>query len=542
MNNIINLTKIFLITSFNRNGNRKNKKTGRVLLYAFLFIYLIGIFSYLSYELIISLKAINQETSFVGLILMTIISLIMLSTVVSVINVLYFSDDNRFILPLPVKPYEVLFAKMNTLLIYVYFEELIIGLVPLLMYGYLTNQSIIYYFLLLLVLLVLPLIPLLIASMLVIVIMALLKGIKNKSLVQLVTTTIAIILSLSISMFSSSMSSNEDVMILIAKAGAVLEIYKKAFFTMPLAINTLIDYNLLSLLLLIVVSVFCYIIVCLSTHKLYYRGMLGSLYSSSGISNRKINEKDAYKSRGLLFTYVMKELRVYLRKPTFFVQLILPTLILAPFMIGIMYFSVASQSADEINMVMELFFMNKEFEGYIISGLIIASMFFTMYCTMPSIAISKDGHDAYIMKYIPVAFYKQVIYKMIPDILLCILPYLISGTLLVILFKTPLKFVLLCLPVVIVYSIAHSFIILTDLRKPKIEWTSEIYIVKNNFRTLFTLVFGAINISLVVMLTFVLKVDKWILIVGLLILYCVIDYLLFRYIRKKDIRLADGFE
>ena len=136
------------------------------------------------------------------------------------------------------------------------------------------------------VLLVLPVVPLLISSAIVIIIMAFTKGVRNKSLVQTITMALSIVFSLIVSMLSSSMNTEEDVMALMNKANSLVEVYKKAFVTLPMAIDALTKQKLLSLLLLIFISVVVYAIVCFLVQKPYYRGMLGSLYSSSGISDK----------------------------------------------------------------------------------------------------------------------------------------------------------------------------------------------------------------------------------------------------------------
>ena len=541
--NIINLTKVFLISAFNRGGNRKRKNgIGRIVLYGLLFAYLVGVFGFLSYEILSGLIVLKQEEAFIGYILMAIITLVLFTTIISTMNVLYFSSDNRFVLPLPFKPLEVLSAKLNTLLIYVYMEEAMLGLIPMIMYGIMTKQNIIYYLLLIPVLAAVPVVPLLIAAMIVICVMALTKGIRNKSLVQTITMIVSIVFSLIISMFSSSMSSNEDITAMMNTAGSLVEIYKKAFPTMPMAVNALTRHNVLSLCLLIVVSVFAYALVCVLGQKPYYRGMLGSLYSSSGVSDRKIDENSAYRSRGLPFSYVMKEIRVYLRRPTFFVQLIMPCLILPAFVMGITYFSVFSQVGSELMEGLQQIYAEKAFGGYIYAVLLLAVMFISMYSFISTLAISKDGHDAYAMKYLPVAFHKQLIYKMIPDVVMCLFSYLNVALLSMILFRLPPVYVLMSLPVSVLYCILHGFLILSDVRRPKLDWTNEMQIVKKNFRTMFSLAFSLLNMGIVALLAFLSGVRMIAMTAILTVLYGLIDYLLYRYIRNKDISLADGFE
>ena len=540
--NIINLTRIFLITSFSKGGSKNKHRIGKILLYAGLFIYLIGVFGFLSYEILSGLIALKQEEAFIGLILMGIITLVMFTTIISTMNVLYFSEDNRFVLPLPLKPVEVLSAKLNTLLIYVYIEEMMLGLIPLIMYGYMTRQSVLYYLLMLIVLIVVPVVPLLIVTLIVIGVMALTKGIRNKSLVQMITMTLSVVFSLTISMMSSSMSSSDDVMAMMNVAGSLIEVYKKAFITMPMAISALTDYDVLSLLLLIAISVVAYVLVCVFGQKLYYRGMLGSLYSSTGVSIKKLDERIAYRSRGLLFSYVMKEIRIYLRRPTYFVQLILPCLILPAFTIGITYFSIYSQVGDEFLTGLKYIYDSREFGSYVFAVLLLAVMFITMYSFISTVAVSKDGHDAYAMKYLPVAFHKQLIYKMIPDILMCLFSYLNVALCSMIMFKVPLIYILLSLPVAVLYSILHGFLILSDVRKPKLEWTNEMQIVKKNLRTMLGMAFSLINMGLVAVLAFVVNVNTATMTLTLIMVYLTLDLLLYQHIRNKDISLADGFE
>lgn len=541
--NSFNLTKIFLISSFGKGGSKKKNGIGKILLYGILIVYLIGIFAFLSYEILTGLMALEQQESFIGFVLMAIITLVLFTTVISTMNVLYFSKDNRFILPLPLRPVEVLSAKINTLLAYVYLEEMMLGLAPLLMYGILTKQSILYYPLMILVLLLLPLVPLLIVTFIVICIMALTGGIRNKSLVQLVTMTLSILFSLIVSMLSSSMSSNEDVAVLMETAGSLVETYKKAFPTMPMAIETLTGFSFQSLILLAAVSLIFYLLVCVFAQKLYYRGMLGSLYSSSGVSNKKLDEQNAYRSKGLFFSYVMKELRVYLRKPVFFVQLILPCLILPAFMIGITYFSIVSQLDRQTIMGgLSQIYASGQYDSYIFAIVVLAAMFLSMYSFISTVAVSKDGHDAYAMKYLPVPFHKQLICKMIPDIAMCLFSYLVVGLMAMILFRLPLRYLLLSLPVAVLYSILHGFLILSDVRKPKLEWTNEMQIVKKNLRMILSMAFSLLNMGLVAAIAFIFQVGLYPMIALLIALYLITDLLLYRYICRKGITLAEGFE
>ena len=81
MKKVLELTKVFLKTSFsNMNsqmGIKTKNKVGIVALYIFLIVYLGGLIGIFSYNIIELLKTINQESIFIGLILLITIGFIL---------------------------------------------------------------------------------------------------------------------------------------------------------------------------------------------------------------------------------------------------------------------------------------------------------------------------------------------------------------------------------------------------------------------------------------------------------------------------------
>ncbi len=212
------------------------------------------------------------------------------------------------------------------------------------------------------------------------------------------------------------------------------------------------------------------------------------------------------------------------------------------FTIGITYFSIVSQMGEELSAGLDFIYADSDFSGYVFAVLILLVMFISMYSFISTIAVSKDGHDAYAMKYLPVAFHRQLICKMIPDIAVCLLSYAVVAVMAMILFRVPLIHVLLSIPVAVLYSTLHGFLILSDVRRPKLDWTSEIQIVKKNMRMMFTMAYSLLNMGLVAVLAFILNMDLYVMCAILSVLYLALDVLLYRYIERKDIALADGFE
>ena len=67
-------------------------------------------------------------------------------------------------------------------------------------------------------------------------------------------------------------------------------------------------------------------------------------------------------------------------------------------------------------------------------------------------------------------------------------------------------------------------------------------IVKKNLRMLLTMAFSLLNMGLVAVVAFILRIGVYLMVFGLSLLYLVMDLLLYQYICKKDIALAEGFE
>ena len=92
----------------------------------------------------------------------------------------YFSKDIEYLLPLPLKPYEIVIAKFNTILVTEYITVFAFLLVPFIIYGIVTSASLLFYLYGALVLLVFPILPALISSIIVMLVMSITGIIKNK--------------------------------------------------------------------------------------------------------------------------------------------------------------------------------------------------------------------------------------------------------------------------------------------------------------------------------------------------------------------------
>ena len=92
-----------------------------------------------------------------------------------------------------------------------------------------------------------------------------------------------------------------------------------------------------------------------------------------------------------------------------------------------------------------------------------------------------------------------------------------------------------CIP----FAFLHGGILLFDLKNPKLEWNNEMEVVKNNMRTLIPVGVSMGNLILIALAGFLLHMSIPVMTAVFGLTYTALTVLLYLYIRKKDILLAD---
>ena len=546
---VFSLTKVILKNSFQNmetakstNENKNKKSIGMIILYVFVFLYLAGIIGVFSNGLIKELMVINQEQMFLGLILLVIAGFVLIQSIFSAINVLYYSKDNEYILPLPIKPSQIVAAKTNVLLITEYFIVAIIGLIPLTIYGILTSASILYYISMLIVLVTFPIIPVLISSLLVLIVMSFAKFTKNRNRFQLIATLFILIVVFALSFtMNDSTTTPEQMAQMVIKANGMVEMLRNAFPTLGMAIDSLTNVSLgnqiLNLALLVITTAIIYFVYILIGQKLYLKGAVGNLASGKK-TKKKLNEEKAFRKSSLSKTYIGKEFKTLLRNPIFFVQCVLPAIIFPILIIGL---TIMGMKGEQNGAEMDIASMiTNKTSIYLGIGVLCAIQFFLMFIYISATAVSRDGQNAVFMKYIPVPLMKQIDYKVFPNIVMTTFMSIITIVIVEYLFRLPIIYLLLITIASIIMGILQSYIsIIVDLRKPKLEWSSEYAVVKQNMNLIWPVLLGLLNITVLIVLTVVIGnlINSYIFIALIAIVYALLTIATRNYIKNNTNKL-----
>ena len=531
MNKAIKLTKIFLKNSFSNMDARmgiSTKSKSKTLIYAILFLYFAGLIILFGYNLLDGLIAIHQETIFVGMILFMIFGFAVVQTIFSSINILYFTKDSEYLLPLPLKPYQIILARTNVMLIAEYAIIFLIGFIPLVMYGILTGAGILYYVTIILAVVLVPILPVLLISMLIMFIMSFAKLTKNRNRFQLFATLLVFAIIIAISISTSGMKqdlTNEELAQMVVKANGMIELVKGYVPTVDYLMEALTTNSVFTTIIEVLktlgITIIGFIAYILISQKIYFKGLVGNLFGGGASnSNRKINQKE-YKNSKLYKSYVGKEFKNMARNPVFLMQCLIPAILIPIIMVVVVYTGLNSDGMglEQITQMVQQMPTN----------------------TFSITAISRDGENAVFMKYIPVSLYKQYMYKIIPNIIMNIVTIIITLGMAEYILHLPITTLIALFVVATIMGILQSIaMIIVDLKRPKLNWDSEYAVAKQNLNLVFPVLLAMLNIAIMVGAVFLLKDINVYLGMGLLgILYIVATVVINKYLYNKQYELAD---
>ena len=495
--NIINLTKIFFKNAFQNpylidpKTNKINKKS----IFVWLIIIVMMAITYLSYMIIGELVKINQSILFLSIFFIVLMIIMIFQVILASTNVYFFSKDLELILPLPIKSEELLISKFNTILINLYFSEFIFAFFPLIIYGILTYAGFLYYFYLIIILLLFPILPNLIVTIIMMFLMKLSKFIKNKDIFQVIITLFLIftIFLLEFKIGSNIINKidnnfsieNQDTVQAFNEFNKKMENVNKYFLEINPTINILNNYNKLNsifnLLKIIFINLFIFILFIFIGKKYYLKNILknNNNYYLNKIKNNYLEKKS--KKINKRNSYIKKEFKLLFKNPIFFMQCIFPVLIL---IISFIIITVVALPNIKAVLTSDLYGNEIDFSvdlAAICTVLGIMQFIFTMSNISIS-AISREGKNAIYMKAMPIDFYKQFVYKTIPQIIINMVLIFIILILLKLIF-TEFNFIYLILIFILanLFNIINSkLMVLVDLIKPNLNWKAEYEAIKNN--------------------------------------------------------------
>ncbi|MFT8313646.1 MAG: permease [Clostridium sp.] len=536
MSKLFILTKILIKNNDNpfESGFNKKRKFGMIILLILCFLPLALGFAASTISSYDTLAKLNLQ----GMLLTSTLAFSCIVMLVFgffyIMSIFYFSKDIDTLLPLPLKPYEILCAKLIVIILFEYFVE-IVTLVPTLIGFCYKAGNALFIIYGVVVFLTLPIIPIVICSLIIMIIMSFTGLFKDKDRFKFLSGIFAIVLAVLVNVYIRKISGPSAMITSLKDNSGAINNAAKAFPSAKLAALSLLNSTsisgLLNLLIFLVISIIVLIIFVIAAQSLYFKGAIGISESSS--KGKKLSDKEFSKSsiqNSKLKSYVIKELKLLLRTPAYLQNCIIGGVIFPPIMLLIILFSNGSMSKN-FNLP-----MNNTFLSIATSILLIATSF-NMIC---STAISREGEGFFIMKYLPISYREQILGKVLLGIIISIITdilMLIVGT---IVFKINFTMIIMLAIISMVGIIFYSFLgIFVDLKFPKLDWDNEAKAVKQNFNGFIVMLALMLTSALTIILSIILNLNLIITFIILLILYSILSFLTYKLALTKGVELLD---
>lgn len=430
-------------------------------------------------------------------------------SIMVIFNLLYFSSDLDHLLPLPVKPAELVAAKFT----HAYFAESVMEFMVLFcgFIGYFIAIGIkpVAAVTAILGVFLIPVLPLVYCGIISLVIMAFFSRIRLLRNVDFMVGVVTIIFAaLFLWSFAQMDAINIDNYIDSLKNGdnIFINIMNCVFFTVPLFLSALESGSVLYMLVFVFMNVFCVAVLLVLGNMLYLRGVY--LVSSSGGAGRKREKsrRESYAMKKPFKAYLDKEMKTLVRTPAYrkycvVVNIIWPILVVALFKIP--------ATADMINS-----FRNTYQRGFFLSDMIVLmavvalAFFATAMNSIASTSFTREGKHISFVKHIPIAYKTQIRVKVWTSMIYSGVTVAVSTAVLAVMmgssFTETVYFVLLGL---VCTGVCTYTGVLLDSTHPKIDWEDEYGALRGNLNAFF-------NMAIAIVVAIVL---------------CVAGYLFFRY-------------
>ena len=401
-----------------------------------------------------------------------------------IIGSFYFSNDLETLVPLPLKPYEVIGSKFAVVMVNEYITALPILIPPILIYGIGMGQGPIYWLKSLLLILAAPVIPLTLGAVFIMLLMRVVNLKRNKDLLAIIGGFVGVLLALGINFFFQRMpkTGGEDYIknLLESKSGLIEEIGRRfppsLWATNGLAENGL--SGLLYFILFIGVSLLLFAFLLWLGNLVFYKALLAGQEVSRKRKISTARETDQMYRRvsSPVMAIIKREWKLLLRTPVYVINGLTGALI-GPFMLLVLMFT--QNDAEDITLVNAIY--NPEFAIFVALGGLGVMLFTSGMNLVASTSISREGKTLWILKMIPVSSRQQVMAKFLQGYMVSILGILTTSIVLGFFIKLSLVRLLVIILLALLGSVPLVALnLLLDVFHPKLSWNSEQEAMKQN--------------------------------------------------------------
>lgn len=438
-------------------------------------------FLQLARAIVVQGAAAGQPELAYGIAILGMQLLLLIMGIFMVISAFYFTDDISILVPLPLKPWQILTSKLAVVTINEYLTGAVLFIPAAIAYTQLIGGGLMYWLSMVLVFLLLPILPLVVASLVALMLMKFINR-RHRDLMMVIASLVLVVIILAIN-FSLQASIAEDPAqlqrIITERFGLVQSIGNRfppaVWATKAIAVAGSPE-GFFNLGLFLGVTTLGLLALAWSSERLFYAGLIGGGEVTK--RRRKLTSSELTTqtvTRSVFSALFWREWKIFLRTPIFAMNGFMGALIMP------------------IAMIFPLLAQGKlpQFQGFIqsskgtlIFSLVVAALiaFLGSINTIASTSVSREGKLFYISKMIPIPAKTQVQAKLAHGFvgaLVSAVPITIAFVLLAKPGFLPVAAAIITGLVATVFGMGIG--LLVDMFRPFLTWTNPQQAVKQNF-------------------------------------------------------------
>jgi len=496
MRNILSLLKIFIKVNFFfpklRRGGFKKKERVTTFLFIFLLILVVGflIFGYLfiikyTYDLLINFN--QSPDAIIALVMIIAQALIIIFGAIGVISVFYLSNDTERLIPLPIRPVEVIFARFISILMNQYMVMLPLVLSAFIYLGILKKASIGYWLKLPVIYMLLPVIPLAIVIILVMFLMRVVNFGKNKDKLIIIGAIFLMCLTALPQFLGNNAKKNDSnikkeviVKFLTSSDGLVQMIgnrFPPVLWATKGLTRGMTKEGVIGFVTYAGASILSFLFLLYIGKLIFYKSLIGiqetPTENKKKIDFSKIKFSDNSSHIIVIFKREFKEMN---RTPMFFINGVVTSLFMPILML--LWISI-NKGGEQFQGLFNLFTKNN-------SDILVFIVIIVLYASggingTAASSISREGKNFWYSKTIPISYKDQIAGKYLHALGISIVGYIGGFIILFFILKINLFLIIKgTIPEFALITIGIAFSLLLDLRKPILDWENHRKAMKQN--------------------------------------------------------------
>lgn len=528
MMNVWRLTKIQLLSSFGLNKAlhaRDAKEKRKLLLLSIgilvgMFMIAAASFGY-SFGMALTFEQIGRMDLLLAIMMAAASMVGFFTTIYKASGVLFGYKDYDLVMSLPIRTSHVVASRVLMLYVMNLFFTLILMLPAGAVYAIKVSPGAAYYPFFLMTVLFIPLLPIITATLVGAMISWISSRFRASRMIGLILTMVVII---GVMIGSFRIHGDEQALADMSTqlADAIFKLYPLA----AMYVDAVCSYQVGSLLLFIVISVLAFIL---------FSTVLGTRYKAihTGLTTSRTSSKyvmKTLKTSSPFRALYIKELRRYFSSSLYVLNTGIGMILLLVISIALSFIS--SESLGQLIEIPQL----SDYLGRMAP--LVVSLFVILSCTTSS-SISLEGNNLWILKSSPVSPKSILLGKVAVNLTITIPITLLSCVMLMISLRMGWIDSLLLLVIPVLYACYSAMLgVIANLKFPKLEWTSEVAVIKQSASVLVSMFVGFISILIpLAILSLLSNVNGNLVLLGIGTVMLVVCAVMYKYMATQGERL-----